>query len=158
MSAFKSHLGQRTTADLASADLSSLVNSTLPANASYFWGGAWHAGGPQLVSHNPSIELPLGEFALGSRAEIDAAVQSAHRGFPSWSSTPPLGRARRLRLASSIVCDHALELALLGSSTCCWQHRRSETARTSTLIDTALDGIAGAGFPAWRAEHGHRGA
>jgi hypothetical protein len=56
MSAFKSHLGQRTAADLASADLSSLVNSTLPANAGHFWGGAWHAGGPHLVSLNPSTE------------------------------------------------------------------------------------------------------
>ena len=118
MSAFKSHLGQRTAADLASADLSSLVSSTLPAKACHFWGGAWHAGGPNLVSHNPSTELPLGEFALGGSAEIDAAVQSAHRAFPSWSSTPPLERAQRLRLAARIVRDHALELALLDAADC----------------------------------------
>lgn len=118
MSAFKSHLGQRTAADLASADLSSLVNSTLPAKAGHFWGGAWHAGGHHLFSQNPSTELPLGEFALGGRAEIDAAVQSAHRAFPLWSSTPPLERAQRLRLAASIVRDHALELALLDAADC----------------------------------------
>jgi len=118
MSAFKLGLGNRSPEEMASADLSSLVNSTLPGQARHFWEGTWHAGGPELVSHNPSTELPLGEFALGGSAEIDAAVQSAHRAFPSWSGTPPLERAKRLRQAASIVRDHALELALLDAADC----------------------------------------
>lgn len=118
MDTFSSQLARLAPEGLASADLSALVPCTLPAQAAHFWDGAWHAGGPVSMSINPSTELPLGEFAQGGQAEIDAAVQSAHKAFRGWAATAPLERSKRLRQAAAVIREHALELALLDAADC----------------------------------------
>ncbi|MEZ5653584.1 MAG: aldehyde dehydrogenase family protein, partial [Burkholderiaceae bacterium] len=34
---------------------------------------------------NPATEQPIGRIAIGSSADVDAAVAAAKRAFPGWS-------------------------------------------------------------------------
>jgi malonate-semialdehyde dehydrogenase (acetylating)/methylmalonate-semialdehyde dehydrogenase len=51
------------------------------------------AGRSQQV-FNPATGAVAGHVALGSSADVDAAVASAQAAFPAWSDTPPIRRAR----------------------------------------------------------------
>ncbi len=44
--------------------------------------------------YNPATGEVTGRLPLANAAEVDAAVQSAKKAFPSWAKTPPLTRAR----------------------------------------------------------------
>ncbi len=99
-------------------DLSPWVEAVMPSARGHYWGGAWHKGGEQRDSINPSTGKVLAQFAWGGTAEVDAAVASASQAFPDWAATPPLERARCLRRAADIVRSHSLELALLDAADC----------------------------------------
>ena len=43
---------------------------------------------------NPATGKQESEVRLGSRADLDLAVEKAKKAFESWSNTPPLQRAR----------------------------------------------------------------
>ena len=43
---------------------------------------------------NPATGAVSGHVALGSAADVDAAVAAAQAAFPAWADTPPLRRAR----------------------------------------------------------------
>ena len=67
---------------------------------------------------NPATGNVTGQVALGSSAEVDAAVASAQAAFPAWADTPPIRRARvmfkflellnqnRDKLAHAITAEH----------------------------------------------------
>ncbi|KAI9733187.1 MAG: hypothetical protein M1818_007305 [Claussenomyces sp. TS43310] len=59
--------------------------------------------GKTFASINPTTGLPLAEIHTSSSADIDCAISSAQTAFPSWSTTPPLVRARTLLKAVSIL-------------------------------------------------------
>ena len=52
---------------------------------------------------NPATEEELGRLPIAGRAELEASVASAGRGFEVWSETPPLARSAILREAARIV-------------------------------------------------------
>jgi len=72
---------------------------------------------------NPAIGELSARLPLASRAEVDAAVQSAKKAFPGWAKTTPLSRARvmfkykelleknRDKLAALIGSEHGKVLA-----------------------------------------------
>jgi betaine-aldehyde dehydrogenase len=62
---------------------------------------------------NPSTGRLLGEVALASAAEADAAIDAASRAFPSWRAVAPGERARLLRSFAAAVDAHVDELAAL---------------------------------------------
>ncbi|TKA70879.1 hypothetical protein B0A49_07037 [Cryomyces minteri] len=78
----------------------------------------FYDGKPQAATSNktfqtadPSTATPLAEVQTASHADIDAAISSAQKAFPSWSSTPPVARARILQKAVHILRDRNDELA-----------------------------------------------
>jgi len=55
---------------------------------------------------DPSTSKPLAEIQTASKSDIDAAVASARKAFPSWSQTPPIVRSRILLKAVSLLRAH----------------------------------------------------
>ncbi|KAH8648506.1 aldehyde dehydrogenase [Xylariales sp. PMI_506] len=85
---------------------------------------AFYAGKPQPASTpsaasttgtfesiDPSMAQPVCTIHVSSPESIDSAVQSAQSAFPSWSSTPPVERARILQRAAAILRERNDELA-----------------------------------------------
>ena len=62
---------------------------------------------------NPALGVPVARVALGTTAEVNAAVASAAAAFPAWSNTPPLTRARVLFRYLQLVQQHADEFATM---------------------------------------------
>ncbi|KAF2747962.1 aldehyde dehydrogenase [Sporormia fimetaria CBS 119925] len=52
---------------------------------------------------NPATNTPLADIHTTTHAAIDAAIASAQKAFPSWSSTPAIERARILQRAASLL-------------------------------------------------------
>ncbi|CAJ2513941.1 Uu.00g020600.m01.CDS01 [Anthostomella pinea] len=79
----------------------------------------FYAGKPQPSSKStghfdsidPSNGEPLCRIHTSSHESIDAAVKSAQGAFPSWSSTPPIERARILQRAVALLHQYNDELA-----------------------------------------------
>ncbi|OAP55681.1 hypothetical protein AYL99_09833 [Fonsecaea erecta] len=79
----------------------------------------FYAGKPQPSSPSPntfhSIDPSTGKnvctIHTSSQSSIDSAISSARTAFPSWSSTPPVERARILHKAVSILRSRNDELA-----------------------------------------------
>jgi betaine-aldehyde dehydrogenase len=79
----------------------------------------FYAGKPQssafskdtFKSINPSTGKPICTIHSSSPSSIDAAIASAKAAFPSWSSTPPIERARILHKAVSLLRSRNDELA-----------------------------------------------
>src|SRR5471030_2098283 len=63
--------------------------------------------------YNPALGEPVARVALGTVAEVDAAVQAAAAAFPSWSATPPLTRARIMFKFRDLLERRAGDIAAL---------------------------------------------
>jgi malonate-semialdehyde dehydrogenase (acetylating) / methylmalonate-semialdehyde dehydrogenase len=66
--------------------------------------------------YNPATGRISGRVAMGTIADVDAAVGAAARAFPSWSATPPHIRARVLFRFRDLVEQHADRLAAVITS------------------------------------------
>ncbi|OCL07797.1 betaine aldehyde dehydrogenase [Glonium stellatum] len=64
-------------------------------------------------SIDPSTALPLTTITTSTPTDIDAAIASAARAFPTWSSTPAPSRARILLHAASLLRSRTPFLATL---------------------------------------------
>ncbi|KAI9741689.1 MAG: hypothetical protein M1834_000074 [Cirrosporium novae-zelandiae] len=62
-------------------------------------------------SIDPSTGLALSDVHEASPSDVDAAIESARKAFPSWSSTPPVARARILQKAVQILRTRNDEIA-----------------------------------------------
>ncbi|OTB00382.1 hypothetical protein M426DRAFT_66002 [Hypoxylon sp. CI-4A] len=79
----------------------------------------FYAGKPQpsaessgsYESIDPSNGQPTCKINNSSTKSVDAAIQSAQAAFPTWSSTPPIERARVLQRAVAILREHNDALA-----------------------------------------------
>ncbi|KAF2464770.1 betaine aldehyde dehydrogenase [Lindgomyces ingoldianus] len=79
---------------------------------------AYYDGKPQSSTSttsfqtlSPSTSSPLANIHTTNPSAIDAAIASAQKAFPAWSSTPPIERARVLQKAASILRSRNDELA-----------------------------------------------
>jgi len=76
-----------------------------------FIGGEWvdTAGGDTEPDINPATEEKVAEVTVGTKQDVDRAVQAAQRAYDDvWFDTPPKERAdRMLRLADAIEADAA---------------------------------------------------
>ncbi|RIA43690.1 methylmalonate-semialdehyde dehydrogenase [acylating] [Hephaestia caeni] len=80
---------------------------------------AGHAGGGSARSHdifNPNTGQVQARVALGTRADLDAAVAAAEAAQPGWAATNPQRRSRVLFRFKELVEAHLEELAHLLSS------------------------------------------
>jgi len=62
---------------------------------------------------NPATGEVIRRAPLAAVAEVDLAVAAAHRAFPSWRATPPLGRARILMKFRELMDAHRAQLTRL---------------------------------------------
>jgi len=60
---------------------------------------------------NPSLGVVAAHVALGTDADVDAAVRAARAAFPAWAATPALRRARVLFKFKELVEARRSELA-----------------------------------------------
>ncbi len=67
--------------------------------------------GKTFQTINPANGKPLADVHAASEADIDAAVESAQKAFSSWSTTPPVTRARILQKAVQILRERNYEIA-----------------------------------------------
>ncbi len=83
-----------------------------------FIGGKWvdSVGGSMEADINPASEQKVAEVTVGTKEDVNRAVQAAQRAYDDvWFDTPPKERAEKLmRLADAIAAD-AAELARLES-------------------------------------------
>lgn len=55
--------------------------------------------------------LRLGECALATEADVDAAMRAAHQAYPGWRSTPLAERVRLMRRVSDLLEERVYEIA-----------------------------------------------
>ena len=65
---------------------------------------------------NPALGSVAKQVALGSAADVDAAVQAARKAFPAWAATPPLARARVMFRFRDLLEKNAASLAAIVTS------------------------------------------
>ncbi|WP_051317980.1 CoA-acylating methylmalonate-semialdehyde dehydrogenase [Cohnella thermotolerans] len=78
-------------------------------------GGVWAESAASRYESvpNPATGETLAEVPISARAELDAAVEAAHRAFPGWSKTAVPRRARILFRYQQLLTEHWEELARL---------------------------------------------
>ena len=95
------------------------VSAALPRQRNLYYDGAWKAArGGMGRTINPGTGGDLGEVAEANVADVDMAVQAAHRGFKRWRKVKPMDRAALLRRVAAVLHAHAEELALLDAANC----------------------------------------
>jgi malonate-semialdehyde dehydrogenase (acetylating)/methylmalonate-semialdehyde dehydrogenase len=78
-------------------------------------------GGQRTAGHDsrrapvfdPASGAAAREVVLGTRADVDAAVQAAQSAFPEWAGTTPLMRARVMFRFRDLLERHTAELAAM---------------------------------------------
>lgn len=76
------------------------------------WVGA--ASGQSVQTHNPADTAEVvARYALGGRADAEAAIAAARDAFPGWAGMTPVARGRILAKASQILETRKAELAEL---------------------------------------------
>ncbi len=85
------------------------------ARYEHFIGGKFVApkSGKYFDSINPATEQVLAHIALGSEADVDAAVAAARKTFPAWSALPGAERGKYLYRIARLLQEKARELAVL---------------------------------------------
>jgi len=88
-----------------------MADSFYPPRHLYYDGKAQLATGTIFRSIDPSTAQPLADVHAASPADVDAAVLSAEKAFPSWSTTPSVVRSRILLKAVRLLRDRNDEIA-----------------------------------------------
>jgi aldehyde dehydrogenase (NAD+) len=71
--------------------------------------------GSTMQTFDPATGEPLAEFPTGAQADVDAAVDAAHRAQPEWAEMLPPDRGRVLSEIARRIRDQAAELSNLES-------------------------------------------
>lgn len=110
------------------------MSTDLPRYGHYI-AGEWTkpAEGQYFSSINPTTATPWYEAALGTQADVDQAVEAAHRAFeaPSWRDLSQTARGRLLRRLGDLLGEHAEKLA------------RTETLDNGKLLREMRSQLAG---------------
>ncbi len=75
--------------------------------------GQWRdaAAGETLAVFNPATGKEIGRVAHARQADLDDALAAAQKGFETWRDTPPVARAKIMRVAAGLVRERAAETA-----------------------------------------------
>ena len=78
-----------------------------------YFGGTWHkSAATEFVNvSNPATAEVIARTPISSKADVDAAVQSAAEAFPAWRRTPAGERIQYLFKLKVLLEDHIDELA-----------------------------------------------
>jgi succinate-semialdehyde dehydrogenase/glutarate-semialdehyde dehydrogenase len=75
--------------------------------------GKWVDGNGTMAVYDPSDGSVIAEVATAGDAECEAALDAAHRAFPSWAKTAPRIRSEILRKAFEIMIAESDQIATL---------------------------------------------
>ncbi len=81
-----------------------------------FIGGEWvpAASGERLVNNNPAdTREEVASYAMGGRADAEAAIDAAAKAFPGWRATTAPARGKILSAVANIIAGRSGELAEL---------------------------------------------
>src|ERR1700682_5415507 len=94
--------------------MSSVASVQAPELQNYV-NGAWR--GPVATEYvdvtNPATAEVLARTPLSTKADVDAAVQTAADAFPAWRRTPPGERIQYLFKLKNLLEEHIGEIARL---------------------------------------------
>ena len=92
--------------------MSSTATTQVTEILNYF-GGTWHkSAATEFVNvSNPASAEVIARTPISSKADVDAAVQSAAEAFPAWRRTPAGERIQYLFKLKVLLEDHIDELA-----------------------------------------------
>ncbi|KAL8939402.1 MAG: hypothetical protein Q9216_003367 [Gyalolechia sp. 2 TL-2023] len=88
-----------------------MTEAFYPPRHLYYDGKIQMASGSVFRSIDPSTAQPLADIHAASQSDIDSAVESARKAFPSWSKTPPVARSRILLKAVQLLRERNDEIA-----------------------------------------------
>jgi aldehyde dehydrogenase (NAD+) len=78
----------------------------------HYIGGTWQASAAAAPNVNPSDTTDIiGEYALGSAADVAAACEAAAAAAPQWARSPPATRAEALETIGAGILARRAELA-----------------------------------------------
>jgi 1-pyrroline-5-carboxylate dehydrogenase len=99
--------------DEALADLKTRFGNTYPL---YIHGEAVTVDGPLMENRSPvDTDIVLGRFQFATTVEVDAAVASARKAWPSWRDTPWQDRVAVMRRAATLIRKQKFEIgAIMG--------------------------------------------
>ena len=88
------------------------------AEVRHYIGGEWRSAsdGATFASVNPATEECVAQVALGSAADVVAAVAAARAAFPAWRLTPAPARGEILFRAAQLLTERKEELSRLLTS------------------------------------------
>lgn len=94
------------------------VRARLGASHRNLVDGAWRGGTGTFEVRSPiDTDILLGQFAMGTPADVDAAVAAARRAQPGWAATPwgaaadpPRGRGADQRAAHGLRRGHGVRV------------------------------------------------
>ena len=116
-------------------------------NVNLFIDGAWKpaASGKTLAVLNPATAEPIGTVAHAEKADLDAALAAAQKGFAAWRKVPAHERYRLMRKAADILRGRAGEVATLLTM-----------EQGKPLVEAKGETLAGADVIDWFAEEARR--
>jgi betaine-aldehyde dehydrogenase len=120
-----------------------MTTPPFPAHRGIYYGGTWHepASDRRAETWNPGTGESLGPVAVGSAADVDAAVAAARRGFAEWRAVVPQERARILRRIAEILRQNKSDLAHIDAANCGNPVREMES--DAMIAAAQLDFFAG---------------
>ncbi len=91
------------------------AEESLPRQRNHYYNGAWQKSlsGARMPVISPGTGKSLGDVALASPEDIDAAVTAAGTAYRQWRRLPPAERGRLLRQIARVIREHAHELAMV---------------------------------------------
>lgn len=109
--------------------------------------GRWQdaADGRTLNVHNPATGQVIGRVAHAGRADLDAALAAAQKGFETWRGMTPAERSKIMRRAAGLVRERADAIA-----------RIMTQEQGKPLAEARVETLAAADITEWFAEEGFR--
>src|SRR3984957_8386625 len=81
------------------------ARTVMYGNLELFIGGKWHGGdgrkGEDVI--NPATEKPLARLPHASKADLDAALEAAEKGFKVWRAASAYDRCRIMHKAADLM-------------------------------------------------------
>jgi succinate-semialdehyde dehydrogenase/glutarate-semialdehyde dehydrogenase len=109
--------------------------------------GAWTkaADGRTIPVVNPATEEVIGAVAQAGRADLDAALDAAAKGFAAWRKVSPYDRSKVMRRAADLLRERAEKVAQLMT-----------LEQGKPLAQARLETGVGSDIIDWMAEEGRR--
>jgi succinate-semialdehyde dehydrogenase/glutarate-semialdehyde dehydrogenase len=116
-------------------------------NTLLYINGVWGPGasGRTLPVANPATGSPIGTVACAERADLDRALEAAHRGFHTWRKVSAFERSKVMRKAANLFRERADAVAPILTM-----------EQGKPLAEAKGEALAGADIIDWFAEEARR--